>query len=208
MADASWAPEPLFAGATVFLLGGGPSLAAVDLGTIESQPAIAINSAAKAAPWAAVLLFRDFGWYCGHKPLVDGWAGLAITTSREAAHAVAKVRRVTTVHLKDFPPPGTRQIRYGRSSGHLAVSAAVAMAARRIVLLGYDCKFVPVDGELRSHWHDDYRTQNGLLYERDFLPAWAGWGAAAARAGVEIINATPESAITEFPFQPLDAILR
>ena len=155
-----------------------------------------------------MLFFRDLDWYLRHRETVEGWAGLAVTTNRSAALACRRLTRVVTVHGADFPAPGSQQgehpaVRYGRSSGHLAVSLAIAMGARRVVLLGYDCRFVGG----RSHWHDDYAAPIELVYTTDFLPAWRGWGAAAERAGVEVVNATAGSAIAEFRFRPLAEIL-
>jgi hypothetical protein len=68
------------------------------------------------------------------------------------------------------------------------------MGAARIVLLGFDMRIA--DG--RSHCHDDYESRDPNLYETDFRPAFEGWNAAAFRAGVEVVNATPGSALTEF----------
>ena len=196
-----------FAGRTVFLLGGGPSLCAGDVALLRGRPAIAINAAARWADPTEVLFFRDLEWFVRNRQTVDGWAGLAVTTSR-CAVAHPRLTRAMIVHGADFPAPGLEQggrpvIRYGRSSGHLAVSLAVAMFARRVVLLGYDCRFVGG----RSHFHDDYAAPIELLYRNDFLPAWRGWGAAAQRVGVEVLNATVGSAITEFPFRPLRELL-
>lgn len=197
---------PGFAGRTAFLLGGGPSLDPCEVALLRGRPTIAINAAAALAP-GAVLFFRDLDWFLRHRPTVEGWAGLAITTNR-CATAYPKLTRVVTTHGSDFPAPGSQQggypvIRYGRSSGHLAVSLAIAMGARRVVLLGYDCRFVGG----RSHFHDDYGAPIELVYRTDFLPAWRGWGAAAERAGVEVLNATAGSAIAEFPFRPLQELL-
>jgi hypothetical protein len=212
MAAGLWRPEPLFGGLTVFLLGGGPSLTPCDVAAIAGRPTIAINTAGRLAPWAAVLFFRDLQFYWGAKALVDNWQGLAVTTLRaarqgELAGVPETVRIVEFTHTPDFPAPDTGKIRAGRSGGHLALSLAIAMGARRIVLLGYDCRFVDGPNGVRSHWHDDYATPNRLLYERDFLPSWNGWGAAAARAGVEVLNATPASAIAEFPRRMLAEVL-
>ena len=175
----AWQPEPLFAGQTVFLLGGGPSLTPDDVARLRDRPTIAVNMAAALAPWADVLFFRDLDWFLRNRPLVGGWAGLAVTINRSAAiqgsaPGAPSVKRVATVHCADFPAAGSAAIRYGRSSGHLAVSLAIAMGARRVALLGYDCRFV--DG--RSHFHDQYSAPIEHVYTIDFLPAWRGWGVA------------------------------
>jgi hypothetical protein len=102
-----------------------------------------------------------------------------------------------------FPLPP--DIQCGRSTGHMAVSLAHAMGAARICLVGYDMRVV--DG--REHHHDDYKGQPRDLeiYANEFVPAFAGWHAAALNDGFEILNCTPGSAVTEFPFADLDAVL-
>jgi hypothetical protein len=186
----------------VFLLGGGPSLSLVDVALLKDKPTIAVNTAGELAPWA-LLFFRDLRFYWGNLSLVDRWPGLVVSTCRGLGTPPARARVVKTTHNPEFPGVGSPAIRYGRSGGHLAVSLAIAMAALRIVLLGYDCKCV--DG--RSHWHDAYSAPSEWVYERDFLPAWEGWGEATARAGVEVVNATPGSAIREFPCCRLEELI-
>lgn len=198
----AWVPEPLFVGKTVILLGGGPSLAKVDVAALQDRPTIAINAAGRLAPWA-LLFFRDLRFYWDNKALIEQWAGLVVTASHGAGPLALNAKVVHATHMPDFPPCGWGAIRAGRTSGHLGLSLAIAMGAQRVVMLGFDCRFV--DG--RSHWHDDYPVKNGLLYERDFLPSWEGWGAATERAGVSVVNATEGSAIDEFPICTLDEIL-
>jgi hypothetical protein len=202
-----WTPEPIWLGRTCFLLGGGPSLTQADCDRLEGLPAMAINSSHLKAPWAPVLFFTDSGWYERHREVVRDWPGIVVSVSRTAKRELPDtVKRVEGIHSPDgFPPVGTPAIRQGRSSGHTGVSLAAALGANRIVLLGYDMR--AVDG--RTHHHDDY-VHNGNdaeVYAREFVPMFAGWNAAALKSGIEIVNATPGSALTEFPFVTLDEIL-
>jgi hypothetical protein len=197
-----WWPEPLFEGRTVFVIGGGPSLDDLDLEPLRDRATIAVNSAGPLlAPWA-LLFFRDLRWFFDHRKIVETWPGHVITTNTAAKRQADRLRLVRTTHFGEFPPADSGLLRHGRTSGHIAVALAVAMRARRIVLLGFDCRMV--DG--RSHFHDEYKGHE-MLYSADFLPAWKGWGAAAQKAGVEIINATPDSAVAEFPRAELQALL-
>jgi hypothetical protein len=94
-------------------------------------------------------------------------------------------------------------LKFGRTSGHTAISLAIAMGAVRVILLGYDMR--RVDG--RSHFHDEYGSQDDKLFSHDFLVHFAGWNEAARRCGVTVINTTPGSALTEFPSGDLNDIL-
>lgn len=103
-----------------------------------------------------------------------------------------------------FPKPGSPEIQQGRTSGHTAVSLAVAFGGCRVPLVGYDMRIV--NG--REHHHDEYKGPRDLsLYGNEFVKAFNGWHEAAQASGVEIVNCTPGSAITEFPFADLDQVL-
>ncbi|MBX3579913.1 MAG: hypothetical protein KF723_22145 [Rhizobiaceae bacterium] len=202
-----WTPETVFRGETVFCLASGPSLTRDVVGRIEGRAAIVVNASASIAPWAAVWYFTDSNIYVERQEMAADWAGLVVTMSRRAKREMPdKVRRVQGAWMPDFPSPGSSPIRQGRSSGHTAISLAVAMGAARVVLLGYDMRVV--DG--REHHHADYdgRTRDTMVYQNEFLPAFAGWNTAALDRGVTVLNATPGSALTEFPMVDLDEVLR
>lgn len=196
-----WTPEPLLKRETVFVLASGPSLKGFDFERLRGLNTIAVNSTAKLIPWADMLFFTDNSWFQKNRAFVESWRGVVVTLSRAAKRTHPDlVRRIEAEPRPDFPPVGTSRIKAGRSSGHSAVSLAASMGAARIVLLGFDMRFV----DERSHCHDDYENKDALLYERDFVPAFDGWYDAALRAGTEIVNATPNSALKEFPMVDID----
>jgi hypothetical protein len=200
-----WTPEPLFVGATVFVVAGGPSLRGFDFERLRGRRVLAVNSACLSLPWAELLYFMDNGWFSGHRTLVETWPGLACSASRAAKRELPdRIRRIQHEERPDFPPPGTERIRHGRSSGHMAVSLALAMGAARQVLLGFDMR---VEGT-RTHYHDDdyYRGKTGGAAEvlAEFVRHFDGWHAAALARGCAIVNATPGTALTEFPAVSID----
>lgn len=202
-----WTPEPIWKGETVFLLGGGPSLTGVDLCALRGRQTMTINSSLHLARDAGldngVLFFMDNGWWHAHRDAVLAWPGSVMTLSRAAKRdAPNAVRRIQMSYPSDgFPAPPA--IRWGRSSGHVAIALAVAMGAQRIVLLGYDMQVVAG----RSHHHADYnRVGHPDVYE-EFRRHFEGWNAAAKAIGVEIVNATPGSALIEFPAVDLSDIV-
>lgn len=190
-----WTPEPLFEGASVAVLGNGPSLSMESIIDLDPRYVIAVNSAIRLCPNAYVLFSRDSNWCQKYPTLIDSaWSTLKVTSKLDAA----KERGMLLVRMErreSFAAVGHPAIRYGLSSGHAAVSLAIAMGAKEIVLYGFDGRFV--DG--RSHWHDDYVEPRREVYAT-FVTGWRGWNAAAKAVGVSILNATPGSAITEFPF--------
>ncbi|EJN11848.1 hypothetical protein PMI42_04863 [Bradyrhizobium sp. YR681] len=205
-----WSPEPLFKGETIFCLASGPSLTADICARIRGRRTIAINSSAVLAPWASVLFFTDSSWYEARRDLVANWCGLVISMSRTAKRELPdKVKRVQGEGDPQALPGfsrGPHVIQQGRSSGHTAVSLAIALGASRVVLLGYDMRFVAG----REHCHDEYKgsARDAEIYSREFVPGFAGWDEAARAVGVEVVNATEGSAVKEFRFAPLDDVLR
>lgn len=190
------------------ILGGGPSL--LDLINVVERKlplgpdyaVIAINEAIYRSLYADILFFRDLSWFYGNRDIVGIWKGSVISSTASPFYP-KNVKVIKTSHCNDFLVGGDT-IRYGRSSGHLALSLAINLGAKRCVLLGFDCRIV--NG--RSHFHDKHSNAIDITYKKDFLPAWEGWGDATRRSDVEVVNATPDSAILEFPYRPLAEILQ
>jgi hypothetical protein len=198
-----WQPAPIWRGKTVFIVGGGPSLLGFDFGRLRGRSVIAVNRAAKDVPWADALLFRDQPWFDANRALVAAWPGHAFTTCPQSKAALPeKMKLLATAMRADFLP-GTSPLKRGRSGGQMGISLAIAANAAAVVLLGFDMRLVAG----RSHYHDDYRTESERLYRNDFLRHFEGWNAAAQRAGVDVINATPGSALDEFRRGEIDQIL-
>lgn len=206
-----WTPEPWWRGQTFFVLASGPSLTPDICDKIRGYNAIVVNASFKLAPWAPVWFFIDSSIYERYRNEVKPWPGEIITMSRTAKRELNKrVKRVkgegdpTSAAPVRFPPIGHTAIRQGRNSGQTAIGLGIALGGTRCVLLGFDCRVV--DG--REHHHNEYDAHRDLdVYAREFVPAYAGWNAAANAHGVEILNCTPGSAISEFEFADLDDVL-
>lgn len=109
-------------------------------------------------------------------------------------------------------------IHHGHGSGYSLVNLAYLMGAERIVLLGYDLKYAPdYDGrnefigsgprhyfgeypEPLQHW-PSVRVRAGVHVELLDL-----YRSVAAQGLVEVLNATPDSAIDCFPRVTIDAL--
>lgn len=93
----------------------------------------------------------------------------------------------------------------GGNSGYQAANLALHTGARRIVLVGYDMRR-GADG--RAHWHGDHPPHMNNA-PPDALSRWVrafDSVPATLPADVEIINATPGSAVTAFRFAPLETL--
>jgi hypothetical protein len=207
-----WTPAPIWSGQTAHVIASGPSATPEVIERLRGQNVVVVNSTVLSAPWAPVWFFQDTGVVFQNRSTIArvsrdgvdmaafaaGFSGLVVTTSRRVKAAMPSVRLVKAPSMKKgFPPPGSAEIRSGRSSGQTAISVSVGMGAVRVELHGFDMRVV--DG--REHHHREYeaRQRNLTVYERHFLPAFTGWNAQAIAAGVMIVNATPGSALREFP---------
>lgn len=93
----------------------------------------------------------------------------------------------------------------GSNSGYQAVNLAVQFGAKRILLLGFDMTIAR-----GIHWHGPHG--DGLKNPSDgTCLTWRTLFAAAVpdlkQAGVEVINVTPNSALTCFPMRALTDVL-
>ncbi len=99
---------------------------------------------------------------------------------------------------------GREFIHWGANSGYQAINLAYLWGARRIILLGYDCKQI----EGKAHWFGQHpqglnRHQPLETWRRNF-PQLA---ADLAAEGVEVLNCSPDSALECFRKVPLEAAL-
>lgn len=199
---AHWAWGQDFAGQVVTIIGNGPSLAAVSPEALRGHRHIAINSACRwAAPIATaedVLYFADNSWNENHPALAAAWRGVVVTCNRYAAARLAPRARLLDVTALSVAAAGNPDHLHA-SSAHTAAVLAAAMGAARVVLLGMDGRSVAG----RSHWHGDYRSDDSSVYADRFIPGWLGVGHVVDAMGVEIVNATPDSAVVGIPFVPL-----
>jgi len=204
-------PGKLWAGDTAFVLGGGYSLNGFDCTVLRPHGwVLTINSTFTLAPFCDALFFNDYSWFMGRwgergegglrRGTIETSEALVVTPSRQAKGVSPDRLRL----VKMSAGAGLDHLRQGRSSGHSAISLAITLGAKRVALLGFDMK--PVAG--RSHHHREYGTSDDRLYAKDFIPAFGGWDKDARKIGVEILNATPGSALKEFRKAELETLIR
>lgn len=153
----------------------------------------------------------DGKWWDKH-PDAHTFAGLRFTQDRKAALAYGLTRVPAIGTVADLgrglgfclKPPF---IHTGASSGYQAANLALHLGARRIVLLGFDVQ-APAG---KSHWHGEHGDglNNPTIYTfQSWLENWATVPASIAGTGLEIVNATRETALTMFPRMTLEEALR
>jgi hypothetical protein len=190
----------LWPGATVVLLGGGPSLTVADVDACYGGHlrTIAINDAWRLAPWADVLYACDQKWWTWHQG-VPQFAGpkYSIAASDPITWPDVQVLANTGVLGLEREPTG---LRTGYNSGYQAINLAVHLGAARILLLGYDLSPAP-DG--RTHWFGDHPDRQPSPYFA-MLEAFPSLVEPLAAIGVTVINCSRRTALQTFPIVPLE----
>lgn len=88
------------------------------------------------------------------------------------------------------------------NSGAGAIVTAIVGGAKRVIMLGYDCQHTSG----LTHWHGDHPKHLG---NANRVSCWADKFAELAKdySGVEILNASRETALTCFPRKGLKQCL-
>jgi hypothetical protein len=193
-----------WAGAEVVCVASGPSLTGEDCEAVrcwreagDDRRVVAINNTYQRAPWADVLYSGDLPWWdhyvhcckAGEWPEFRGerWTQSALATRR---HGIRWIRAESGEGLR------SDRIFTGGNSGYQALQLAVLFGSKRVILLGYDLK--KTGG--RGHWHLDHPREmgNGTRHH-----VWAQkfdrLAPMLSAAGVEVCNATRETAIRLIP---------
>lgn len=188
----------IWPGKTVFIIGGGPSISELNLDLIRKQKVIGINSAFRLGNWIDVIFFNDKRWLKIERSMLIHYPGLIVSTAyiKDLKLNILRAYRSGIYGISKDP----RVLRFNESSGGAAINLAVHFGAKRIVLLGYDMKKV---GD-RHNFHNVYQEN----LERDpyprYLVPFKQIKEDADELGVEIINATVDSAIDVFQKMTLE----
>ena len=182
-----------------FVLASGPSLTPEDVERVRvwrsedySRVVVVTNTTFRLAPWADWLFCCDGGWLVHYRSEVqENFRGKVVTVSHLARRYGAEC------------VIGAGFTRY-LNSGACAASWAISKGAKRVYLLGCDCK---ASGKI--HWHGDHpkelRNATSLgRWPQDFKKLAKD----AEKSGVEIINCSRDTALTCFPLVELESALQ
>jgi hypothetical protein len=176
------------------------------LAPLHDMHVIGINNIYRIGTWIDILFFGDCGWYLAHKGVIADFPKLKVTCcdrfanksidQSEGIKYLAKDKQKTRGISDD---PST--VSWNGNSGAAAISMAVHLGVKKIVLLGFD---MSLDANNVSHWHGSHYAwkQGGKKRSPPFSRHMIGFPTIAAdakRLGVEILNCSPISAIDVFP---------
>lgn len=187
---------------TWFCLASGPSMCAEDAEAVRGRgTVIAIGNTGELAPWANILYSCDPTWWRAYGDRFAAFKGRKV-----ALHQYGLPEEVEAIQYRNAPGLGTDRVHTGNNSGYQAINLAFLEGAKRIVLLGYDMQHTGG----RHHWHADHPRHLGNFnpgMPELCRPKFTPLAADLARAGVEVVNASRETALTCFTRQPLAEVL-
>ena len=198
----------IFEGDTAVVVAGGASLRGFDFSLLRNRRVVAINRAHEYLPDADVLWWTDARY----------WRRAYMTLQAHAAPY--KATGNIEYHRHELPPGVTQylftgpdgfdehpeHLRHGWNSAYAATHLAVHLGAKKIVLLGVDLTHdgtragrnfhsgydtLPIPAETMERWKASFSTLAPILAAKD----------------VEVINGSPNSALTIWPScTPADAL--
>jgi hypothetical protein len=209
VSEVYWSVPRIWEGQSCAIMAGGPSMTqeAADAVRAAGIRSIAINNSYLLAPWADILYFCDKRWWEWHHKRQEfkEFAGVMVTLDNvELSSCAPQIKRLKNVgRLGLSLKPG--EVFNGSNSGYQAINLAVQLGARRILLLGYD---MGSRGK-KTHWHGGHPVSTPeSVYRSLMIPAYSGMKKRTLDLGVEVINATPGSALQEFPIMELNKALK
>jgi hypothetical protein len=219
-----WKVPHIWEGGDVYIIGGGPSIPtqfnipnkivqdvikgisppsvySPYMSFLHDKHVIGINVAYLLGDWIDMIFFGDSSFFTRHVKKLAFFPGLKIS-----CHPVTESYNWIKYLSRDSKPRGissnSRSVSWNSNSGSAAISIAAHAGAKRIILLGFDMK---LDEKEHQHWHDLYgryanrndKSIKKMPFDRH-LQGFPEIARDAKRMGIEILNASPDSAIECF----------
>jgi uncharacterized Rossmann fold enzyme len=213
----NWIVPEMWADETVYIIGGGPSILWTPLDAIHGRPVIGVNNAFTLGPWVDIIFFGDMGWWERERLNVLRHPGIVVTClPGDKFKDIKRVKQVPRDKVPGLHIRTRNKVNWNENSGGAAVNLAVLLGASRIVLLGFDFKTDKERGFRQGHnWHNFHTGGPAQdIYRSKFLKGFRqmakdleSMNAGGWHRGVEILNATPGSALDVFPMVALEDTL-
>ena len=229
----NWQVPRMWEGGDVWILGGGPSVTkefgipnevvqSVVKGTsppsvyspylsrLHDRHVIGINVAYLIGNWIDIVFFGDKGFYLKHQNGLASFPNLRISCLPSmGSNSWVKCLQRDVNHTRGIST-SPKLCSWNGNSGAAAISVAAWTGAKRIILLGFDMKLT----DSKQHWHNLYGRgeikDTRKLMQLPFMRHLKGFDQIAKDAKkmkIEILNCSPDSAITEFPRYSLKELL-
>ncbi len=205
-----WTPDNRWEGQDVFVLGGGPSLRGFDFSKLDGRNVLGCNEAFRIGyPTIQAMFFSDARWFVRVSRDLEKFGDRGgLIVCHEEALRFHNLPWLKTLRRKEY---GLHKdaIGFGHNSGSSAINMALMLGAKRVLLLGYDCKRSEAN---HNNWHDYYKPYHKSAFVPPFDRFRHGMNMISKQLpsvfpGCEVINLTPDSALTAFPKAELEQYL-
>lgn len=189
---------------TVVILAGGPSLTLADVRLValaharREIKAIAVNDAVFVAWFADWLHACDAQWWAWHGDAASRFRGVRTCCEVNVNEAYANYLRVPTDKETGWRggfAEDPSEVAGGGNAGYQAIQIAIKAGGGKVILLGFDMR-PGLDN--RRHWFGDHPNNQRSDYIRTMLPYFPSLAEACKERGIDVVNATPGSAIDVF----------
>jgi hypothetical protein len=191
-----WTPSKVFAGQTVFVIGGGTSLIDFDWSLISDYPAIGVNDAYKLGPWIDYNIFGDICWHTDHREDLEH----RLTVHVGITNLPCRNKKVKWMK-RSLRKLGAKPYELGwfANTGMSAICLAVKLGAARVCLLGFDMKLSEESG--MANWHENLINAPSAHSYLSFMTQGRHLKKEleAKHPEVEVLNCNPDSAWDAFP---------
>ena len=179
-----------------------PSIYSSYMSAIHGKHVIGVNVAYLLGDWIDLVFFGDKGFFLTHQERLSKFNGLKVSC-HPTASSISWVKFLPRDkgHVRGIST-NSRMVSWNGNSGAAAVSIAAHTGVKRIILLGFDMK---LNEGKDQHWHDVYgrgkardeKKEMKMPFHRH-LRGFPEIAKDAKRMGIEILNASPDSAIECF----------
>jgi len=194
-----------WSGETCVVICAGPSLLDAQLDVVRSADVktIAVNGCYEYAPWADVVFAGDYMfWKVHHARIGKACPNAALWTCDTTAASRYQINRARVAQRDGL---GLKVVHSHGNSGFQALGLAFLWGSRKILLIGMDMRLGP-HGE--KHRHGDHEKP---LVQAQLFDQWLHASVKLAKDlkanGCSVVNATPGSALTVFPFMAIEDAL-
>ena len=180
------------------IIAAGPSAKKAPVELLRDRiHVIAINESYRLAPWAEILYSCDFAWWSQHKGARD-FKGLRLCHDLRACNEFGLHRvMIESVGSNELLLDRPSYVGAGGNSGFQALNLAVQFGATGIMLIGVDCSL-----DHGQHWHGRHPYPMSNPAENNvqrWRTAFEGIAARLAALGIDVVNCSAISKLTQYP---------
>lgn len=210
--EQNWRIPEEWKGETVFVVGGGPSVAYQRPHRLKGKRVIVINSSYETCPFADFLFFGDQRWHVEHRerPAFKAFlarGGRVVTVSHPSGGPyLLKLRRIVPTSEANGLTVTRTGLSSQKTSFQGAINLAAMLGASKIILLGLDGRR---SEQGMSHHHTPHKwpTKPGditWVRQRSQLQFIVK---PLADRGIKVFNTCPYSTFPWWPYAPLESFL-